>query len=800
MTASHNLPPQLTSFIGREREIAEIERLLSGARLLTLTGAGGCGKTRLALQTASGLTDKFADGVWFVPLAALTDSALVLPTVAATLGVRESAGLSLTDALAAYLCDRAGLLLLDNFEQVLDAAPAVGALLVACLRLKVLVTSRAALHIHGEHEFPVPPLGLLHGSAVPAALLAGSDAVHLFVVRAREVRPDFALTAETAEAVAAVCARLDGLPLAIELAAARSKVLAPAALLARLTDSPALPLLTGGARDLPARQQTLRGAIAWSYDLLPPAEQALFRRLAVFAGGWTLDAAAAVVGHPAPAGSRPAPFGTESSVADDARHTQRVFDGLAALIDHSLVRSGETADGTPRFEMAATLRDFGGEQLVLTDEATALAAAHAAYYSALAATGESHLRGSGQIVWLDRLDHEHDNLRAALAWALAQEATRPALQLAGVLGWFWNLRGYFSEGRTWLERALARSLPADRTATRALALNWAGVLAFRQSDASAAHQLLMESAAIFRERDDGEGLAYALTVLGVVMLYQGAAAQARALLEESVALFRACDNNWGVALALRNLGELATAAGDSAGRAVLEESVALFRTVGDGWGLALALTTLGQVAATGGDGLGAAAYFRESLSLFRDLGDQQGIAWGLAALGGLAVAAGAPIRAAQLFGAADAVLDSISARLDPVDRAALERNRAAAQAALDAAGWDAAGAAGRHLSLDAAIALAGEPLPQPVASGGWRLESHNSAPAAARHPAAADDLTPREREVLGLLAAGLPDSQIAHRLSLSPRTVQTHVRAIYSKLDLATRSAATRYAIEHGLT
>ena len=816
MVASHHLPLQLTSFIGRAQEIAAVERLLAGARLLTLTGPGGCGKTRLALQVAGTWADESSDSVWFVPLTALTDPALVLPAIAAALSVRESGGVPLAEALAAYLCDRAGLLLLDNFEQVLNAAPEIGTLLAACPRLKVLATSRAALHIHGEQEFPVPPLGLPDGAAT--GLAADSDAVRLFVARAAAGRPDFALTAETAPTIAAICARLDGLPLAIELAAARSKVLPPAALLARLTDSPALPLLTGGARDLPARQQTLRGAIAWSYDLLPPAVQALFRRLSVFAGGWTLDAADEVLGIRYQASGSDAGLAVGGPGSDDIHNTQYaihampnaeptlpaelVFDGLATLIDHSLVQRDEAAGGEPRFTMLATLRAFGAEQALATGEAAALAAAHAGYFMDLVRAGELQLRGPAQGVWLDRLDRESANLRAALAWALDQESPAPALHLTGLLGWFWNGRGYFSEGRTWLERALARSSPDRRTTTLALALNWAGVLAFRQGDA-AAHALLTESAAIFREQADAGGLAYALAVLGVVVLYGGDPAQARTLLGESVALFRLIGNSWGVALALRNLGEVAVATGDAAAQALLGESVALFRQVGDGWGLALALNTLGQVRAVTGDAPGAAAHFRESLDLFHTLGDRQGIAWGLAALAGLAGQTGDPARATRLFSAATAVLAAISARLDPVDRTAFERNVAAAQAALAPAAWEAAWAAGHRLSLDAAIALAGEPLPvggQVLGIRGQDTGDRARLVPTVRGPSPADDLTGREREVLRLLAAGLTDNAIAAHLSLSPRTVQTHVRSIYSKLDLTTRSAATRYALEHELT
>jgi non-specific serine/threonine protein kinase len=768
-----NLPQPLTSFIGREQEIAAIRRLLGSARLLTLTGTGGSGKTRLAQQVAAAVADDFRDGVLFVPLAALRDAALVIPTIAGALGLTEAGGRPLVESLQQHLRDRQLLLVLDNFEQVSEAAPAVVGLLEACPELRALITSRAALHVYGEQEFAVPPLALPSDSGAAGAL-PDSEAVRLFVARARENSPDFQLTAENAAAVVEICRRLDGLPLAIELAAARLKILSPATILARLAGSagaPTLRLLTGGARNLPARQQTLREAIAWSYDLLDPAEQTLFRRLAVFAGGCTLEAAETVAGD---ASAGPALL---------------ILDGVASLIDKSLLLRTGRPNSEPRFSMLATIREYGLERLEESGEAIGVRDRHAAYYQALATSTEPALRGRQQVDWLAQLEAEHDNLRAALGWTLERQDIPAALRMAGALGWFWNLRGYFSEGRAWLERVMAVVPPGERTQARALVLNWAGVLAFRQGDIVRAAALLDESAGIFRDVGDSGGLAYALVVLGLVVLYQGDPARARQLLEESVARFRADDNTWGVALALRNLGEVATTEGDLATRrALLEESVRLVREVGDNWGLALALNNAGDVVRGQGDAGQAAHLFAESLALFRELGDKQGIAWCLAQMAGAAAAAGQAERAARIFGAVAALLESIAARLDPVDRAEYAHSVAAVRAQLSEPAFAAAWAEGAALSLDAILAYAAAPPNPPV------LPAH--APSAAADP---DALTPREIEVLRLLAAGLTDAQIADRLSLSARTVQTHVRSIYSKLDLTTRSAATRYAMEHHL-
>jgi predicted ATPase/transcriptional regulator with XRE-family HTH domain len=457
-----NLPTALTSFVGRDREVGQVGDLLAQAdvRLLTLTGPPGIGKTRLSLAVAKARRHAFAHGVCFVPLAPLADPALVLPTVAQTLGLQEGTGQLIAQILSAYLRDKQLLLVLDNFEQVLAAAPAIAALLTQVPHLKLLVTSRAPLHVYGEHEFPVPPLEL--PAAVPSVTaLQQVAAVSLWVQRAQAVRPDFTLTEANAAAVAAICQRLDGLPLAIELAAARSKLFSPPALLARLADAPLLELLAGGPRDHTDRQRTLRGAIAWSYDLLDAEEQRLFRRLAVFVGGGTLEAVEAV-----------------SNGAGDLRIA--VGEGLLLLVEHSLLQAHAGVDGTPRFEMLVTIHGYAQERLVESGEADAIRRQHALYYLALAERAEPLLRGAEQQPWLDRLEREHDNLRAALGWALAQGEGELAQRLAGALWRFWAGRGYLTEGRAGMQRA--RTQAAARTLARPADCRAGGILAQAQTD------------------------------------------------------------------------------------------------------------------------------------------------------------------------------------------------------------------------------------------------------------------------------------------------------------------------------
>ena len=520
---THNLPPQLTPFIGREALVAEIrDRLAQPAvRLLTLTGPGGAGKTRLALQVAAEELGAYRDGVWFVQLAPVASVTLVAATIAGALGVRESPAETIESSLRAYLRPRQLLLLLDNFEHVVDASPLVSDLLSSSPEIRVLVTSRAPLHLSGEYELPVPPLALpsSEGTLRLDDALA-SEAVRLFVDRARAVQNHFEVTEENVEAIVAICRRLDGLPLAIELAASRVRLLPPKAILARLDSR--LTLLTGGGRDLPERQQTLRGAIAWSHDLLEPAQQTLFRRLAVFAGGWTIDAAEAVAG-----------FGADPPLP--------VFDGLDALHDTSLIRAqegiGADARADPRFAMLQTIQEFASEQLATSGELGQAKEAHASWFLELALSAEPHLPGPSAVSWLDRLESEHDNLRGALDWLRTQGDAERAVTLAAALWRFWWLRGHIAEGRFELETALAVTSPMA-SAARNSALDGAGVLAETQGDYDRAEALHREALTISRDRGDRTGIARALGNLGVVAFDRGEDDQATALLEESLALAR----------------------------------------------------------------------------------------------------------------------------------------------------------------------------------------------------------------------------------------------------------------------
>jgi predicted ATPase len=492
-------------------------------RLLTLTGPGGVGKTRLGLHVAAGLVDHFADGVTFVALAPLADAAVVVPAVAQALGVRDEGGGSLLERLKAHLRPRQGFLVLDNFEHVLAAGPLVSELLEASAGLKVLVTSRAALHVRGEHELAVPPLTLpdpeRHRSA--KAVLRYPSAA-LFVERAAAIRPDLALTDETAPAVAEICGRLDGLPLAIELAAARIRLLTPQAMLLRLDRR--LPLLTGGPRDLPARQRTLRDAIGWSHDLLRADERRLFRRLAAFAGGWTLAAAAAVAGDQAESVLAPPSPPVLPPTPD-----LEILDALASLVDKSLVRPDEPADGESRFFMLATIREYATEQLEANGEGQAIRRRHAAYYLALAEAAEPEFTGPKQGTWLARLDREHANLRAALHW-LRQDGDGEwqGLRLSAALWRFWWLRSHFAEGRAHLRTFLALAGTAAPAALRAKALHALGELAFRQGDRLEAHGPLEAGLALCEQAGDRQGTALALTSLGRLALDDGRHGEARA--------------------------------------------------------------------------------------------------------------------------------------------------------------------------------------------------------------------------------------------------------------------------------
>jgi len=693
-----SLPARAGQLIGREAETREVGGLLrrTDVRLVTLTGPPGIGKTRVALEVAAALADTL-DRVAFVDLWTVTDPAEVVPTIAQTLGVKRTRHRLLLDTLITALRGRRWLLLLDNFEQVAPAAAQVAVLLERCPDLKILTTSRARLRLSWEHEVPVPPLALpdLQRVADPVAI-AASPAAALFLQRARAVSPDFQLTADNTQSVAQICHRLDGLPLAIELAAARVKLLSPQSMLQRLRHR--LSLLTGGGRDLPVRHQTVRAAVAWSYALLEPWVQTVFRRLAVFVGGCTLEAA--------------------EGVCADSEGGEGVFDALAALVDNSLLRQEPQPGGEIWLWMLETIHDYALEQLTATPEMEAILRRHALYYLAVAEKAEPALAGPEQSEWLEWLEREHDNLRSALRWARQSGETAAGLRLAGALAQFWERHGYMREGRAWLDALLAEDGEAS-AAVRAKALNVNGNLARVEGDYGVAVARYRESLALRQASGDLRGIAVALNNLGVAAKDQGDYAAARAHLEESLSLKRDLGDRRSIAVTLNNLGLTANGQRDhAAARTYLEESLEHFRELGDKWGIALALNNLGSTAVLEGDYEQAAALHRSSLALRRGLKDKWGVAEGLEGLAKVSAARGDPRRAAELFGAAEALRDQFGFPLPPDEHADYDRVVGSVRATLGEAGFETAWAAGSALSpeqaLDEALvpdAPAGPPAP-----------------------------------------------------------------------------------------
>jgi len=857
----NNLPIQPTPFIGREQELTVVRDLLGRekVRLLTLTGPGGTGKTRLGLQVAAELSERFVNGVFFVDLAPISDPDLVLSTIAQTLGIREVAGQSLLERLSEELQPKQVLLLLDNFEQVVSAALVVADLLIACPQLKVLVTSRMVLHVRAEYEFAVPPLALPDPQHLrDLAALSQSEAVALFLQRAQAVQPDFQMTTANAPAVAEICVRLDGLPLAIELAAARIKLLPPPALLARLAHR--LQVLTSGARDVPVRQQTLRNTIAWSYHLLDAQEQRLFRQLSVFVGGCTLETAEAVC-----------------AVLSDGDGAGPVLDGVASLIDKSLLQHTEREE-EPRLRLLETIREYGLEALTASGEMEATQRAHALYYLALAEEAESELDGPQQVRWLQRLEREHDNLRAALRWSLEQGeagySMELALRLGGALRGFWLRHGPFSEGWTFLERAITGS-EGIVAATRAKALLAATSFATYLGDMDRAESLAQESLALCRELGDTWGIAQSLLQLGRAASYRGNFPVARPLLEEALALCREVGHKRGIIWALDELGYMAIRQGDYARahalleedlaidreegdtlaiaasllqlaemhfvsqgdqatvRALLEEGLALCREVGNTWGIAYSFFLSGWVALQQGDAATARELAEESLGLYRETGEGLSIAEALSLLGRVEARQGDHARARALFEESLAIARKVDHKLNIASCLEGLAGVVAAEGKPTWATrlWGAAEALREAIgapippveraNYEQAVAVAHAKLGEQAFAAAWAegrtmtleqalaaqgpvtLPQQLAAGPAPAPPAKTSSypagLTEREVEVLRLVAQGLTNAQIAEQLIVSPHTVHAHVRSIHSKLGVTSSSAVTRYAIEHRL-